>query len=266
MTRNAMLRAHRVRAGTLGGLARVALHGNPGTATGRRLGGLHSLKTHLVRNTGFKVLKRITRPSRSAGLAELLGILAGDGHVDLYQVTMVTNAKTDFEHAQHTSSLFKKIFHVDAPIKFKKNKNACVVVVSSRVICDFLVRFGLVRGNKAKSQLTTPPWVYSRRSYLRAFLRGLFDTDGCVYVDVHRIRGRTYKNIGMAFTNRSLPLLRDFKSSLEGMGLHPTQKSKYIVFLRREKDIREYFAVVGSSNPKHLRKVSAHFSRKGGVA
>ena len=263
--RNIDPRAQKVRAGRLGGLARVAIHGNPGTTIGRKLGGLRSLKTHRLRNTGFKMLKRIRHPSQSTGLAELFGILAGDGHVDTYQVTMTTNAKTDFKHAQHTSNLFQRLFHVDAPIKFKKTKNACIVIVSSRAICDFLVRNGMIRGNKVTSQLRTPLWIRSRWGYQLAFLRGLFDTDGCVYVDVHKINGRTYNNVGMAFTNRSLPLLADFKGYLERMGLHPTQKTKYTVFLRRERDIQRYFAVVGSSNPKHLRKISVYFSLKGGV-
>ena len=123
----------------------------------------------------------------------------------------------------------------------------------------------MIRGNKVTSQLRTPLWIRSRWGYQLAFLRGLFDTDGCVYVDAHKINGRTYNNVGMAFTNRSLPLLADFKGYLERMGLHPTQKTKYTVFLRRERDIQRYFAVVGSSNPKHLRKISVYFSLKGGV-
>jgi len=266
MIRNSELRNRRVRAGKLGGLIRIALYGNPGTAEGRKRGGLNSLKTHQLRNTGFKRLKHVKYPSQSIDFAELLGILAGDGHVDTYQVTMTTNAKTDFKHAKYVSGLFTDLFNVEAPIKFKKTKNTCIVVVSSRAICDFLVRNGMIRGNKVKSQLSMPPWIRSRNGYRFAFLRGLFDTDGCVYVDVHKIKGRTYKNVGMAFTNRSLPLLVDFKSSLERMGLHPTQKTKYTVFLRRERDIHRYFAVVGSSNPKHLQKISVYFSLKGGVA
>src|SRR3989344_6836063 len=197
--RNAKLRAHKVRAGRLGGLARIALHGNPGTALGRKLGGVRSLMTHQRRNTGFKMLKRILYPSRSPDLAELLGIIAGDGHVDTYQTTVTTNAKTDFKHARHVAGLFKKLFHVDATIKFKNATNACVIVVSSRAICDFLVRNGMVRGNKAKLQLGVPSWILSQKAYRVAFLRGLFDTDGCVYTDVHKVNNKTYKNIGMAF-------------------------------------------------------------------
>ena len=112
-----------------------------------------------------------------------------------------------------------------------------------------------------------PAWIKTKTSYQMAFIRGLLDTDGCVYTDRHTIKEREYKNIGMAFTNRSLPLLLDFKETLESIGLHPTQKTKYTVFLRREEEIRRYFKVIGSSNPKHTNKVKMYFSLKnGGVA
>ena len=63
----------------------------------------------------------------------------------------------------------------------------------------------------------------------------------------------------MAFTNRCLPLLKEFKATLESIGLHPTQKTKYAVFLRRKDDIRRYFDFIGSSNEKHLNKVRNRF-------
>lgn len=247
------------RAGRLGGLARVRMHGNPGTAEGRRRGGLNSLKTNRATHSGFRILKQIVYPARSVDLAELLGILAGDGHIDKYQVSVTTNSDTDLEHANYTSKLFKKLFSIQAPIKFIKNKRACAVVVSSKAVCLFLVRLGMVRGHKIRSGLRMPRWVRARKNYRAAFVRGLFDTDGCVYVDTHRIHGREYKNMGMAFTNRCLPLLKEFKATLESIGLHPTQKTKYAVFLRRKDDIRRYFDFIGSSNEKHLNKVRNRF-------
>lgn len=261
-----MVDATKSRAGRLGGLARVRLHGNPGTPNGRRLGGSRSLKTHGMRGTGFKLLRTIIFPRYSVELAELLGIIAGDGHVDKYQTTVSTNSVTDIEHARFVKNLFEKLFCINASLYVGKERKVCVVTVHSRNICLFLTRIGMIQGSKVREQLKPPKWVMSNRSYKISFTRGLFDTDGCVFIDKHTIRGRTYRNPGIAFTNRSLPLLGHFKSILESIGLHPTQKTKYVVFLRREKDIRRYFEVIGSSNPKHLRKVTGYFSaRPGGV-
>ncbi|MDO8486346.1 MAG: LAGLIDADG family homing endonuclease [Candidatus Staskawiczbacteria bacterium] len=245
-------------------MARVRLHGNPGTAAGRRLGGLHSIAVQQKKPkpSGFVVLRSIPLPRESAPLAELLGILAGDGHIGVYQTSVSTNSETDLEHAYYVKALFERLFPIRASLSFRSNCNACVVVVNSKNVGEILVKKGMVRGHKIKGGLCMPKWVFSRKKHRLAFTRGAFDTDGCVYVDCHTIRGRLYKNIGIAFTNRSLPLLLDFKNTLESIGLHPTQKTKYTVFLRREAEIRIYFKVIGSSNPKHTRKVEQYFLSK----
>ncbi len=254
------------KAGRVGGLVRVRLYGNPGTDAGRKLGGLNSLRTHQKQQTGFKLLRKIKFPRPSERLAELLGILAGDGHINEYQVSMTTNSLTDGIHAQYTKRLLESLFDVPTSITQRKNQNACTVLLSSKEVSRFLVAKGMVKGNKITNRLHTPSWILRTKKFRLAFVRGLFDTDGCVYVDTHKINGRTYKNIGLAFTNRAPSLLTEFKDSLETLGLHPTQKTKYTVFLRRKNDIQEYFRLIGSSNPKHLKKVEQYFLRNGEVA
>ena len=254
--------------GRKGGLARIALHGNPGTVTGRRQGGLNSLRTHIENKTGFKVLKSITTPRHSARLAELVGILMGDGHVGLYQTTVVTNSETDSQHALFVKALFEDLFRVQARLHYQRNKKACVITVSSKSVCRFLTHQGIPQGNKITLGVHIPNWIREKPLYYKAFIRGLFDTDGCVYIDTHHVDQKTYTSLGMAFANQSLPLLSFFKETLELLGLHPTQKTKFRVFLRRREDIRRYFDLIDSSNEKHLKKVQQYFlaSQKGGVA
>ncbi len=252
--------SHKDVRGRAGGLARIRLYGNLGTPAGRRLGGMNSLKTHRLKNTGFKLLRTIALPENSEALAELLGILAGDGHVGTYQTTVTTNSETDYEHAKYTQRLFEKLFAIPVKISQRKNQKACVVTVSSKSVCRFLVKKGMIQGNKIRLGVRIPGWVRLHKNFRLAFVRGLFDTDGSVYLDTHRIKGHTYQNIAMMFSNRSSFLLNDFKSTLKSLQLHPTQKTKYAVFLRRRRDIQQYFELIGSSNPKHSRKIQAYFS------
>lgn len=254
--------------GRKGGFARVAQHGNPGTPEGRRKGGLHSIQTHIKNKTGFKVLKPITVPGHSVQLAELIGILMGDGHVGLYQTTVVTNSETDYQHALYVMKLIEDLFKVRVHINNRKEKKACEIIISSKSVCNFFVDQGIPQGNKITLGLRIPTWIQKKPLYRKVFIRGLFDTDGCVYLDTHRVDKKVYKNLGMAFANQSLPLLSFFKETLEFFGLHPTQKTEFRVFLRRKEDIRRYFDLIGSSNEKHLKKVRQYFlaSQKGGVA
>lgn len=245
--------------GRKGGIARTALYGNLGTPEGRRKGGLNSIRTHRKNRTGFKVLKPIAIPRQSVRLAELIGILMGDGHVGLYQTSVVTNSDTDFQHALFVKTLIEQLFGVQARLTNRRDTKACAVIVSSKSICRFLAAQGIPQGNKITMGMRIPDWIRNKLPYRQALLRGLFDTDGCVYIDTHHSHGKVYENLGMAFANQSVPLLSFFKETLEKIGLHPTQKTRFRVFLRRKEDIRRYFDLIGSSNKKHLTKVHRYF-------
>ncbi len=259
--------AHLKRAGRLGGLARIRMYGNPGTAEGRRRGGINSLKTHKRRRGGFKVLRRIKFPRRSEELAELLGIFMGDGHVGEYQSSVTTNSETDIAHALFVQRLIRKLFAVPVRLRFRSKVSACELVTSSKEVCRFLQEQGMSSGNKVRDGVEIPPWIQENERYAKAFVRGLFDTDGCVYLDRHRYKDQVYKNVGIAFTNRTLSLLEFFKKRLEALGMRPTQKTRFTVFLRREEEIRRYFKTIGTSNPKHRRRLSKFLRiRSGGVA
>lgn len=81
-------------------------------------------------------------------------------------------------------------------------------------------------------------------------LGGLIDTDGCMHVDKHTIKHRIYKNIGLNFTNYSVPLLDFVYESLKSCGFHPTRNTSHSVCLRKEKEIVQYMECVGTSNEK----------------
>ncbi len=247
---------HLRQAGRLGGLARIRKYGNPGTIQGRKRGGLNSLKARQRYPGNFKVLKKILYPSPSILLAELIGAFMGDGHVGIYQSSITTHSETDLEHAKYVKKIIEEQFGVSTTLRMKKPSKACEIVVSSKRICDFLHKQGLPQGNKIKKGITIPTWIQRNRIFSRAFVRGLFDTDGCVYTDTHYYKEKVYKSVGMAFSNRSLPLLHFFKSVLWKEKMFPTQKSNFAVFLRRKADIEHYFKIIGTSNPKHTRRLS----------
>lgn len=243
----------RKEAARIGGLARAAKYGSPGTAEGRRLGGLRSMRTHMKNKTGFYVLRKIKTPRHSRDLAEMLGIAVGDGGLTRYQLTITTNSETDREHARHSQRLLVKLFGVSASMMKRKGENTLRVVVSSKALVTFLNVLGMPIGNKIKNNIGVPGWIYSKKGYKKAFLRGLFDTDGCVYLDKHRIRGRLYRNMGWTITSYSAKLCLGVISLLKDLGFSPTQRStQKSIYLRKRRDIERYFSEIGTSNKKHL--------------
>jgi len=239
-------------AGKKGGIARTALYGNFGTPDGRRKGGKKSIKSHRTLNTRFKIRKKVKMPAYSGDLAELLGVFIGDGHLSYYQALVTTNSKTDSQHASFVASLIKNLFGVNARISCKKKENTINVVASSVEVVRHLSRLGMPMGNKLNAGLTVPQWIMNSQYYQQRFIRGLFDTDGCVYIDTHKTSAKTYRHLCWTITSYADTLIAGVVEILQKMKFSPTnRKSQRSVYLRKQKEIHRYFKEVGTSNPKH---------------
>ena len=91
--------------------------------------------------TGFTFRKTFAKPEPSALFAEFLGMMLGDGGVGPYQITIALNAITDAEYADFVVDVIEQIFGL-IPSK-KTRKNACIIVVSSVELVEFLCQKGL---------------------------------------------------------------------------------------------------------------------------
>jgi len=246
------------RAGRKGGFIRNQRYGNFGTREGRSKGGKISCQNFfsnlkLAKKLRFKIRKDIYHPDKSSALAELIGIILGDGGITHYQVKVSQNKETDRAYSPYITRLFKRLFSLDSNIRDDSYGKAREIVISSRNLVEYLIKLGLKEGNKVKQQIDIPNWIKKNKDFRVACLRGLIDTDGCFHVDIHNIRGKKYFNAGLIFTSYSLPLFLSVQKILKQLDFHPTGRGRN-VFLRREREVIQYFKEVGSSNPKHLSK------------
>ena len=258
---------HTKEAGHKGAIAQARLYGNFATAGGRSRGGkttcrMFARNPELARKKNFGIAKTIIYPPKSEQLAELVGILIGDGGITRYQVRVTHDGTTDTDHAKHVARLFKDVFGITTAFSLPKNKNVCEVVASSRNLVKFLIQIGLKLGNKIRQRVDIPFWIKKDRKFSIACVRGLVDTDGCFYIDRHQIKNRLYKNAGIAFTTYSQPLFNSVHAILESLNFNPTGKTRNL-FLRRREEIMKYFQVLGSNNKKHVVKFQDFFSKSG---
>lgn len=247
---------HIKKAAKKGARRKMDLYGNFGTPEGRRLGGLSSVKYHILnKSQTFKILKTITKPKKSPLLAEFIGILIGDGHLSNYQVLVTTNSKTDKEHAVFIQGLISKLFAISSTAKEKSGKNAINIVVYSKALVNFLNTLGMPIGNKITNNVAIPKWIMKNNKNQKAFLRGLFDTDGCVYVDKHKISKKIYHHLGWTITSYADTLRKDIIKTLYNLGFSPTHTfNQNSVFMRKQNEIHRYFKIIGTSNPKHFNR------------
>lgn len=196
--------------------------------------------------------KNVTLPKYSAELAEFFGIMIGDGGINNpWQANITLNSIKDAEYAEYVYRLCKKLFGISPAMRKRKTRNALVISLASISVVDFLVRNGLVRGNKIKTGLKIPKWVLKNPSYSKNCVRGLIDTDGCIFIHVHKVLGKIYKNIGLTLTSYSPELIFQVAEIFANFGIigHISKRGKDI-YLYQEDAVLKYLKIFSTSNER----------------
>lgn len=192
----------------------------------------------------------IRLPEQSALLAEFLGIMLGDGHISHFQ-TIVTLGTKELAYVQYVQILMQRLFKVKTTISVKKSGHRDVYI-GSTLITKWLKEQGLVQ-NKVAAQVGVPKWIMSDETYMRAFVRGFFDTDGSVY--------NLRFGIQISLTNKSVPLLLALQGMLRKLGYEASEASAYRVYITKRRDVERFFKEVAPANDKHRRRFDK-FSRR----
>lgn len=251
-------------AGRKGARISYKLYGNPGTAEGRSKGGLKAAEyfrdnPEIAKAKGVITRKKIRCPARSVELAELIGIMLGDGGLpDNHQFTISFNYETDHEYADYVRKIIMTLFGTSSYIHRRKDSKGADIVVSSTNLVEFLIKQGLIAGNKVRNQIGVPDWIYEIMEYRVACLRGLMDTDGGVYLHEYHSYGKVYRYLKLCFGNRSKPLLNFAFDTLRKLNLKAYLDGEHVSIYAME-EVKKYFDRVGSSNPKHIGRFKNYF-------
>ncbi len=250
---------HLRRVGRLGALARYKIYGNPGTLEGRQKAG--RLLVQWIRNnpeqarrSGATVVKEIKHPAFSPLLAEFVGILIGDGSIrSQFQVSISFDRSKDADFIQWSKGTIKRLFGLECIQVFGKETLGVDLVISSINLVRFLSKAaGLRPGNKLRNGLDIPEWIWERRSYQVACLRGLMDTDGSPFIHRYQVGGKWYAYPKLAFCSRSEDLLKSVFQLFSGLGFHPRlARSSSQVFIDRSDEAKRYYQTVGSRHRRH---------------
>lgn len=196
--------------------------------------------------------KRVSLPKKSALLAEFMGIMLGDGGINNdWQANITLNANADAAYAVKIVAMIRELFDVEPAVRKRKDRNTLVISISSTTVVDYLVSLGLVRGNKIQGKARIPAWIERNKSYRTTCVRGLVDTDGCLYTHVHKVAGKQYKNIGLCFSNHAEGLIDGVASAFEQFGIVPhISNTGTRIYLYSEEAVARYLSVFGTSNPR----------------
>ena len=249
-------------AGVKGGHAYMSKYTSLGTTESRRRGGSRSYEKRKNDTGDIYAKKTIILPPKSPELAEFVGIMIGDGSVGQYQISITLDSRTDKDYAEYVANLAFELFGIMPRVRIRETLHCIVIEISAANLVEFLVAMGLPQGDKLRHGLSVPGWIQDNAELSLLCARGMFDTDGSIYQEVHFRNGRRYAYPRLSFVSASPTLLREFQAILTSQGIDSVIRGGRAVKIERFTDIERYFRIVGSSNAKHLRR----YSMFGGVA
>lgn len=216
------------------------------------------------RNDEQRGLTLPTEPSEE--LAELLGILTGDGYMNHYPyqgkylIEITGNSVLDKEYFEEVSSMIYSLFGLNPTWKYFKKQNAMNLRMISKGMLYFLLHCGFKCGRK--EQIGIPGWISADDRYMRAFIRGLADTDFSFHwrKDYPIISGGLKSKVlmvavaeylqskGFAVAGPYMELKKDKRGYRDSVG--------YKMALNGHKNLERWMNDIGFRNKRHLRKIN----------
>lgn len=212
---------------------------------------------------GFKStknIKQIKYPKESEDLAEIIGIILGDGHVGefkkgkkirCYMVRIAGNAIDDKDYlTNYIPKLFEKVFNEKGSLHFSKKSKVGYFTLYGKNYIQFIKSKGIQSGNKKKNNQNIPIWIKQNKKYLSRCIKGLIDTDG----SIHYISKRNL-NLRINYTSYIPNLLKDVRKGLIELGFVPCKIiCNKQIFISKKEEVTKYVKEIGFGNQKNLNR------------
>ena len=199
-------------------------------------------------------------------LAEETGWHIGDGSMNYYKngkkmmglYQLRGHIEDDKRHyIERIKPFFKRLYGIDISLREMPSTRVFGFQIWNDKLVKFKQSLGLPLGKKF--ELEIPKQFLSDKELIVACIRGIFDTDGCLYLE--KKNGKLYPRIEIA-TISSL-LGEQLNSLLLGLGLRSTVYTMktygnrimpYKVSIRGEEMLHKFIQIINPQNPKHLAK------------
>jgi len=194
--------------------------------------------------------------------AELMGMHTGDG--SLYKTSknsLVWEIRGGLDEKEYYNTfvkkLLKQIFDITCVPKIRSGgaKGSYGIQTSRKEITAWLIQKGFKPGSKTFT-VRIPNIIFkSSKQAKYAFIRGFFDTDGCLRFDSNKYRKHFYPKIELSSASKGL--IDDLISLLKTVDLdcyYWQDRAYHKICLAGKFKTMRGFKTVSSNNPKHLNK------------
>lgn len=200
-------------------------------------------------------------------LCEFLGAFIGDGFTNKYgrhyEISFAGDSNMDKNYLlNHISELaFESFGGLPSSNFFRKNANAMYLKFYSKQLFRLLTeRFNFPAGVKCYSVKIPEEIMNSNEKYIFATIRGIFDTDGCVYLDKRKAYAKPYPRIKLETSSKDLFLqLKNFL--LKHFKIYSLERDRPLKNSKYEKHSKTG-VVIKTRNPSYVLDVYGHFQIK----
>jgi len=212
-------------------------------------------------------------------LAEFIGIMVGDGHLDAktwkkkdgqkavrYNLKISGN-KAEEEYLSYIQHLFKSLFNLNLIYMQDTSRGAIILRAHSKGIVNFLNKVCQIPVNKKNNSVGVPNIIREGSVSIKyAFLRGLADTDFTLTFKNRGKRGHNYPLIKASF--KSKKLVQDLEVLYRECGFRYSTYYNEVrddkrfgrtvihnIYLYGKDNLRKWIKTIGFSNQKFRRKI-----------
>jgi len=169
---------------------------------------------------------------KDGDLAELIGVVLGDGHICVYPRTeelRLTSNANNFGFINRYAVIMKKVFGKIPYIINSNQSNSTKIGLYEKYISE---RMGIPSGARKNLVINVPKWIFLEKKYILRYLRGLYEAEGSL--NFHK---KTYTH-KLIFANVNKSMLDNVFNLMEKVGFHPHRSTDKIQ-LSRKKEVQE---------------------------
>ena len=194
---------------------------------------------------------------RAIKLAELVGIILGDGSINIYerhkrlQITM--HSKDDLDYAYYIISLFEDLFEETPKLKFRKDEMTLDIQIFKRKVIYYFLDLGMKKSPKRGRAIV--PKLFLDNDFSNYLLRGLFDTDGSLVVTNNN--GTLYPRLELKICDSPMKNQIIFLLQDQGFrfGVYNVNDHQVRIQMNGKKQLKKWINLIGFSNRKHVDKI-----------
>ena len=218
----------------------------------------------------------------SEDLAYLCGVLAGDGSISYrsnkheYSIKCVGNPKDEKEFYHIViGPKFKRIFGLKLNFKYLDKNTTYGFRIFSKSLVIYLTKYiGLPLGRKYNF-LYIPKCFSKNNKLIKSFIKGVFDTDGCITFK-KKYKNKPYYPV-ISFSSKSEGFVREIAMFLKEEDFKLTELYNYKITDYRAKggftiinridingkdNFRLWTKKIGFYSPKHLNKIEKYWDER----